>query len=151
MTVVQRAREVVRRLTPIIMSSVAPDPLTGAVYLPLTEEVGPVLELNTANDIMNPHVPLNPRAPALFSYRVALDAGGTLTLQGLDFDTKAPVGAPSLIAHRVQDIEFDHSSLSTIRVTVTVREQIRNAAGQPEDLDVERSRVIGIPYFSSAR
>lgn len=170
----QRAREVVRRLMPIVMSAVAPNSTLEAVYYPPsnrgggTDHIGTEIRLHSADDILTPMAAVNPRNPIVHQFRVRLiapgpDEDGDVVIDKITepLDPRVPYGGTpdgsvsgvgtKVIASRVRKLDFEHLDLSIVKVKVTTSEEIINAAGQPEDLDVERTRVISIPYYSAAR
>ena len=175
MSTTQRAREVVRRLMPIVMSAVAPDPTLEAIYYPPTDgglpadsghadypfNEGVEMRIHSADDILAPMAPVNPRNPSIHQFRTYLTANGDVRIERISetldprVHYKSPLGVAGsdskVIATRVKELAFEHLDLGLVKVTVTTTEQIRNAAGNPEDLDVVRTRVISVPYYSAAR
>lgn len=151
MSTVQRAREVVRRVTPLVMSSIAPSPLEEAVYLPAIGASDVSIELYSADNLLQPMAPINPRSPVHYLFRIWLNNQGEVIVDELQIPSRVPMGNSKLIARNVYSLEFDRLAVNAVKLKVVTRDQIRNASGHQENLDVERSAVIAIPYYSSAR
>lgn len=151
MHVQQQAREILRRLTPLVMSSIAPTPLEEAVYLPAIGEMGRTLEFYSADDLLAPMAPINARAPDHFLFRIELDAGGEVHIRELSVPARVPTGNSRLIARHIYDLDFERLAVNAVRVRVQTKDQVRTVSGTTEDLVVERTAVLAIPYYSSAR
>ena len=151
LSVQQRAREVIRRVTPLVMSSKAPNPLVEAVILPAIGASGPTLQIYTADNMLVPMEPVNSRNPQHYLFRIQLEADRTVRLERLNVDTGAATGEQKILAFNVQEVEFEHPAANLVKLRVVTRDQVINSSGQTEPLDVERTAMISIPYYSSTR
>lgn len=159
MTVTQRAREVIRRVTPLVMCAKAPDEISAAVLVPPTSDDGSIttatsLEFITADNILAPMAPVNARSPVHYRYRISHDPDRSVRVRELNFVSGGPVGGPNserILAYNIDELHFDRLSLNLVRVRALTSDLIRNSANQEEELKVERSAVLAIPYYSSTR
>ncbi|MCA9794066.1 MAG: hypothetical protein KC910_19795 [Candidatus Eremiobacteraeota bacterium] len=148
----QQAREVVRRATPLVMSAVPPSPLEEAIYLPVVGDIDTSLEFYSADDLLNPPASLNPRLVSYHLYRLShASATKEVWLQELAAPARTPLGAGQLLARHVEECDFERLDVNMVRLRVMTREPVRTAVGKQEDLDVERSSVIALPYYAGPR
>lgn len=148
----QRAREVIRRVTPLIMSSKAPTPLDEAVIEPPTGESRSFVEFHTADDLLGPMAPINPRAPTHLVFRIWFsDNDKSVRVSRLSAVGGSPVGDVRFLGHRVNSVEFERLAVNLVRVSVSVTAPVITAVSSSEEIEVLRSAVVSIPYYSSAR
>lgn len=156
MSVTQRAREVIRRVTPLVMCAKAPDERSHAVIAPATSDdgtitTGPELDFITADDVLEPMAPVNARNPVHYRFRVRLEDDRTVRVRELNLASGAPTPDERILAYNVDELHFDRLSLNLVRVRAITSDMIRNSVNEEEELKVERSAVLSIPYYSSTR
>ncbi len=148
----QRVREVLRRVAPLIMSAKAPSPAEPAVLVPPVGTVSSVLEFHSADDLSSPLAPLDPRAPVHYVFRIWHEAGdGSVRFTKLNGPGGAPNSEQRILAHRVERFDAECLAINLVRITAVVAVQLKTAIRADDQIAVERSSVISIPYYSSAR
>lgn len=159
LAVTQRAREVIRRITPMVMCAKAPNEISAAVTEPATSDDGSIvsstaLDFVTADDILVPMAPVNARSPVHYRFRISYDPDRTVRIRELNLTSGAPLGGPDderILAYNIEELLFERLSLNLVRVRVVTTDTIRNSVNQEEEIRVERSAVLSIPYYSSTR
>lgn len=151
MSVTQRAREVVRRVTPMVMCALPPTEREEAVLTPALGESEDRLEFYTADNILQPMQNVNPRNPIHYRFRISLESDRTVRVRELSLHGGAPTGVERILAYNIEKIEFERLAVNLVKFTASTTDTIRNAANQEEEVEVERSAVISIPYYSSSR
>jgi hypothetical protein len=151
MHVNQQAREVVRRITPMVMCAKPINELEEAILLPEIGNSGPALEFTTADHVLEDMAPINARNPIHYRFLISHDADLTVKIQELNLSTGAPTGTPRILAHNVAELDFSREAVNLVRLRVVTSDEIRNASNQLEEVRVERSAILAVPYYSSTR
>lgn len=147
----QQAREVVRRTIPIVMSAISPSETHEAISSPLEGESADHLDFYSADNLMEPMESISPRSIQFYRFMIYLEADRTVRIQELDLVSGLPNGKDKILASNVEEIRFDRLAVNVVRFRAFTTETIRNASNQEEELKVERSAVISIPFYSSVR
>lgn len=151
MAVTQQAREVVRRVTPLIMCAKAPNEISEAVLAPVIGANGSKVDFTSADNILLPEQPVNARNPVHYRFEIYLAGDRTVRIRELNLTSGAPSGAEKILAYNIEEIHFERLAANLIHFRAITSDNIRNASNQEEKLNVERSAVISIPYYSSTR
>lgn len=151
MAVTQQAREVVRRVTPLIMCAKAQNELSEAVLTPEIDEEDVKVDFTTADNILVPIQSVDGRNPTHYRFEIYLAADHTVRVRQLDLNSGAPTGAEKILAYKIEEIHFKRLAANLVDFHAITSDTIRNAVNAEEELKVERSAVIAIPYYSSTR
>lgn len=151
MSVTQQAREVVRRVTPLIMCAKAPNEISEAVITPVIGANASNVDFTTADNILAPEGPVNARNPVHYRFEIYRAPDRTVRVRELNLTSGAPAGPERILAYNIEEIHFERLAANLVHFRAITADDIRNASNQEETLKVERSAVIAIPYYSSAR
>ncbi len=147
-----RVREVLQRVTPLLLSAVPPGLTEDAIYVPAIGLGSSFVEFYSADDLLDTTAPSDPRNPLPRFYRIRFEsAQGDLICEQLYLPTRSPVGQNRVLGRRLYSIEFERRELNLLEMSITARQTERGASGQPTSVDITRQAILAIPYYSSPR
>lgn len=110
------------------------------------------MEFHSADDLMAPMAPINPRAPTHLVFRIWFsEDDGSVRFSRIADVGGSPVGDTRFLGRRVDSVEFERLAVNLVRVSVSVTAPIITAVSSTEEVEVLRTAVIAIPYYSSSR
>lgn len=137
----QRARILMERITPLLVSALPPNGTEGAIAAPPPNgSVSPAIVFNI------PARNFNPRIPAYTRARIVHAADGTVTL---DRDTADP-SDDRILARDIKKLQFAAVAQNVVRVSIEVYGTSRGAANRDKAQYYLLETLVQIPYYSKS-
>jgi prepilin-type N-terminal cleavage/methylation domain-containing protein len=142
----QQAREFMRRIGPVLDTAVPPPGLSEAIYSPTIGNSGTTVYFATTQNLIDPtKTNFNPRQPTYDVYDVTYNAADQqIILEATYSPTHFEV-----LAQGVYACQFDHLDEATVKVTMGIAAEVREAGGKTVTQSYPLQTVIELPYYTA--